>query len=280
VKGESCNGRRDVVTEDPEAQLGHLIFKVSVENAPLFVCKKCGAQYSRNDSGKMSGECTEPTKWGRRVIQRVFEEFVHPQTRKPLDARPCLDTAPVPSKREATVRKLVAAKGKGAKQWRSKLPSDAFTGAVAPAPPVSGFDEPCDEPQEDDGWASEPENPWADDVPKVSGERATSCSVQAHLPPSSPSPRQDFGGARASSSSSVGANSVCPPSGAGSSQDLLGPSVDVSEAEVLEPTAVGGFVAFSVEERTFTKSADDLAKLKVAALLERVRAKKLGSHAT
>ena len=134
-EGESCNGRRDVVTEDTEAQLGHLIFKVSVDNAPLFVCKKCGAQYSRNDSGKMSGECTEPTKWGRRVIKRVFEEFVHPQTCKPLDARPCLDAAPVPSKREATVRKLVAAKGKGAKQWSSKLPSDAFTGAVAPAPP-------------------------------------------------------------------------------------------------------------------------------------------------
>jgi len=46
------------------------------------------------------------------------------------------------------------------------------------------------------------------------------------------------------------------------------------------PTSVGGFVAFSDEERTFTKSADDLAKSKVAALLERVRAKRAGSHAT
>ena len=128
-------------------------------------------------------------------------------------------------------------------------------------PPASGFEEDCDEPQEDE-WASEPDDPWAEDDP---------------VPPLPP-PCPDLGEAHAHSIRSVVASSVGPPSGAGSSQDVLSPSVDALECTVLEPASRGGFVAFSVEERTFTK-APETAKLKAAALLERVRAKKLGSHA-
>ena len=260
-EGESCNGRWDVVTNDEQSSRGHSVVKVSVDGVPIFVCQKCGGCHARNEGGKLSVECTDPTDWGKRVIIRVFEQRVHPQTMKPLDDLAGCEPSSVPTQREATVRKLAKSNAKVSKQWKSKVLPDAFTGQAAPAPLASGFEEDFDEPQEEE-WASEPDDPWAED----------------ELVPPLPPPCPDLGEAHAHSTRSVVASSVGPPSGAGSSQDVLSPSADALECTVLEPASRGGFVEFSVEERTFTK-APETAKLKAAALLERVRAKKLGSHA-
>jgi len=272
-KGESCKGRRDVATTVEQTDLGHSVVQFSVEGSLVFVCKLCGGCFARNGGGKLAEPCEEPTKWGKQVLKRAFVDGVHPVSRVPFDNRTnsgllgigVCDTVQVPSVREATVRKLATRTAKNCKQWQSKLtgdPSSHATGTDTLAGP-SDRDDPMSD--EEEGWGNEPDDPWADDP-------------AGHQPPSASSP--DLGEAHASSSRSLGAASVGPQSGAGSSQDLLVPSVDVHEVTVLEPTSVGGFVAFSVEERTFTKSADDRAKSKVAALLQRVRAKKAGSHAT
>jgi len=272
-KGESCKGRRDVATSVEQPDLGHSVVQFSVEGCLLFVCKFCGGCFARNGGGKLAELCEEPTKWGKQVLKRVFVDGVHPVSRAPFDNRAdsgllgigVSDTPQVPSVREATVRKLATRTAKNCKQWQSKLPADAFVPVTGGDPSeVSGArEDPSSE--EEDGWGNDPDDPWADD-------RAGPQPPPASCP--------DLSEAHASSSRSLVANSVGPQSGAGSSQDLLVPSVDVPEVTVLEPTSVGGFVAFSVEGRTFTKSADDLAQSKVAALLERARAKKAGSHTT
>jgi len=272
-EGESCKGRRDVATTVEQPDLGHFVVQFSVEGALLFVCRYCGGCFARNGGGKLAELCEEPTKWGKQVLKRVFVDGVHPVSRKPFDDRadsgslgtPVVDAPQVASVREATVRKLAKRTAKNCKQWQSKLPADAFVLGTTgnPHEGAAGRDDPSTE--EEDAWGNEPENPWADDPPGT-------LPIPATLP--------DLGAAHASSSRSLGAESVGPPSVAGSSQDLLVPSVDEHGVTGLMPTSVGGFVAFSVEERTFTKSVEDLAKSKVAALLERVRAKKAGSHAT
>ena len=268
-EGESCKGRRDVATTVEQPDLGHTVVQFCVQGSPLFVCRGCGGCFARNGGGKLAELCEEPTKWGKQVLKRVFTDGVHPVSRVRFDDRAdsgllgaaVSDTLQVPSEREATVRKLAKRTVKNSKQWQSKLPADAFeTLPVVNSAEVFGArDDPSTE--EEDAWGNEPEDPWADDPPGT-------LPIPATLP--------DLGAAHASSSRSLGADSVGPPSVAGSSQDLLVPSVDEHGVTGLMPTSVDGFVAFSVEERTFTKSADDLAKLKVAAL----RAKKLGSHAT
>jgi exonuclease III len=272
-KGESCKGRRDVATTVEQPDLGHSVVQFSVKGSLCFVCELCGGCFARNGGGKLAEPCEEPTKWGKQVLKRVFVDGVHPVSRVAFDNREdsgllgvkVSETPQVPSVREATVRKLVTSSAKNCKQWQSKLPANAFAPTAVAGSRVGADDR--DEPpsEEEDGWGSEPDDPWAD-------------------PPSRPQPppasEPDLSVAHASCSRSFVANSVGPQSGAGSSQDSLVPSGNEPEVAVLEPTSVGGFVAFSVEERTFTKSADDRAQSKVAALLERVRAKKAGSHAT